>query len=155
MMYGTREEFEYFECPACGTLQLAEFRDMAPYYPQDYLSFDAKVDIAETLPRRVAARFAGRELLKHDSPVGRAVLRQKPWLADHFPLSLHSYPIGLDFDSKILDLGCGQGKLLQSLHYFGFRDLTGADPLSTRIFFTDGRHDPEKPIDEVDPAYDL
>jgi hypothetical protein len=128
MMYGTREEFEYFECSACGTVQIADFRDMSPYYPADYLSFNAKVDVAETLARRTAARFAGRELLYGNSLLGRAILKAKPWLADHFPPSLRYHPMGLHFDTKILDVGCGTGKLLRSLHYFGFRNLGGADP---------------------------
>ncbi len=117
MMYGTREEFEYFECPACGTVQIGEFRDMSPYYPDDYLAFDSKVEIAETLGRRAAARFAGRELLDGKSLVGKAILKAKPWVADHFPLTLRDQPFGLSFDSRILDFGCGTGKLLRSLHH--------------------------------------
>ena len=39
MMYGLRDEFNYFQCTQCQCLQISEFpSDMSPYYPQDYFS---------------------------------------------------------------------------------------------------------------------
>ena len=39
MMYGLREEFEYFQCAVCSCLQIVEFpKDMTRYYPGDYYS---------------------------------------------------------------------------------------------------------------------
>ena len=63
MMFGTRETFEYFECSACGTIQIAEVPELSRYYPENYLAFDSEVEIGENLTRRVAARFAGRYFL--------------------------------------------------------------------------------------------
>jgi len=156
MMYGTREEFEYFECPTCGTVQIGEFRDMSLYYPGDYLAFDSKVEIAETLGRRAAARFAGRELLEGKSLVGKAILKAKPWVADHFPLSLRDHPFGLSFDSRILDFGCGTGKLLRSLHHFGFRNLTGADAfIAGDIRHPEGITIHKRGLEGLEPVFDL
>ena len=39
MMFGTRDEFDYLECSACGTLQIVEIPDLSCYYPRDYYSF--------------------------------------------------------------------------------------------------------------------
>jgi len=156
MMYGTREEFEYFECRDCGTVQIADFREMSEFYPPDYLSFDDNVEVAKTLSRRIAARFAGRELMYGDSPLGRTVLSIKPWLADHFPRSLRSYPIGLRFDSRILDVGCGRGRLLRSLHHFGFGDLTGVDPfIDSDLLLPEGIMIHRASLAEMDPHFDL
>src|SRR5206468_2718584 len=40
MMFGLREAFDYFECAACGCLQIAQVpRDLSKYYPPQYYSF--------------------------------------------------------------------------------------------------------------------
>ena len=40
MMQGKRTEFEYFECPVCECLQIAEIpNDLGEYYGEDYYSF--------------------------------------------------------------------------------------------------------------------
>ena len=40
MMYGTRDEFEYFECENCGCLQISEIpTNLGDYYPSNYYSF--------------------------------------------------------------------------------------------------------------------
>ena len=39
MMFGVRDEFEYFECSNCGCVQIAEVpSNLAKYYPAEYLS---------------------------------------------------------------------------------------------------------------------
>jgi hypothetical protein len=38
MMFGSREEFLYFECSKCGCLQIAEIpENIEKYYPPNYL----------------------------------------------------------------------------------------------------------------------
>jgi len=45
MLYGTREEFEYFACPKCNCLQIAEIpADLGKYYPGGYYSFAVPTD---------------------------------------------------------------------------------------------------------------
>src|SRR5882757_7251102 len=40
MMFGLRDEFEYFECSSCGCVQISEIpTNMEPYYPTKYYSF--------------------------------------------------------------------------------------------------------------------
>jgi len=127
MMFGLREEFRYLECGQCGTIQLIGVPDLGAYYPREYLSMGSvdDIDIATTRSRRIASWFAGRYLRGERCLIGKTVLSLKPWVADHYPPSLR--PIKLNANSRILDVGCGTGRLLETLHYFGFRDLSGAD----------------------------
>ena len=156
MMFGSRDEFDYFECSRCGTVQICEVPDLSRYYPRNYLAFDSKIEVATDRSRRIASKFAGKFLLDGKSTVGKIIVRQKPWIKDHFPESMRDYPMGIDFNSRILDFGCGTGKLLQSLHYFGFKDLTGADAFIEKdIFYPTGVKIYKRSLDAFEPAFDL
>lgn len=128
MMFGTREEFRYFECSRCGCLQIAEIPpDISRFYPKDYYSY---------LPPTGEGRFAfARRYLKlkrirhvldgEASMLGR-------WAAKRFPapgyLANWFQPAGVKSRDQILEVGCGNGSLLVELESEGFRNLTGADP---------------------------
>ena len=43
MMFGFREEFNYFECSKCKCIQISEIPDnMHKYYPSNYYSFNSQ-----------------------------------------------------------------------------------------------------------------
>lgn len=159
MMFGTRDEFDYIECARCGTVQIADApSNLADYYPADYFSFASaeRTDLGETLGRRLAARAAGKYLLTGKGALGKLVIGQKPWIADHFPPSLSEPVLEIDRDSRILDFGCGNGRLLQALHYFGFTRLEGADAFIERdIAYSTGVKVFKRSLAELEPAYDL
>lgn len=156
MMFGTREEFEYLECSACGTLQICEVPDLSRHYPEGYLSFDASVPVAETAFRRATTRYVGQHLLKGTSLIGKWLYRKSPWLGGYFPESLRRFPLGIDFNSHILDFGCGDGALLRSLHYFGFTDLTGADAfIEQDIVHPEGLTIYKRGLSQLEPPFDL
>jgi len=159
MMFGTREEFDYAECDSCGTLQIVEVpADLGRYYPADYFAFDEgrEIEIGADWMRRLASRFAGKYFLEGKSKLGEFIVKKKPWIRDHYPVSLTYPPLGLDFDSPILDFGCGWGHLLQTLHFFGFRDLTGADAfIDEDIFYPTGVKVYKRRLEEIEPAFDL
>jgi SAM-dependent methyltransferase len=158
MMFGTREEFDYAECGDCGTLQIVEVPDLARHYPPGYFAFDEGrvIEIGADWKRRLASRFAGDYFLHGRNPLGRIIAEAKPWLRDHFPESLLYAPLKLDFDSRILDFGCGSGRLLQTLHYFGFRDLTGADAfIEQDISYPTGVKIYKRSLEELAPSFDL
>jgi SAM-dependent methyltransferase len=145
MMFGTRDEFDYSECAACGTVQLVEIPELAPYYPKNYYSFEAAADPVETgLPDKPLHRWAARLSAAYfigagKNPLGKYFARSSGWIRDCFPAWLKEPALRLRFDSRILDFGCGSGQLLQVLHYFGFRDLTGADAfIESDIFYPNG-----------------
>lgn len=158
MMFGTRETFDYFECSQCGTLQIEEVPDLRSHYPKDYLSLgDAEdVPLSQTLRRRLIGRSIGNYLLNGRGLIGRIALQLKPWFATQFPASFHDLPIRLSLDSRILDFGCGTGKLLQTLHYLGFRNLTGADAfIENDIRYSTGVVIKKCGLAELEPAFDL
>lgn len=158
MMFGTREEFDYAECASCGTLQIVEVPDLARHYPPDYFAFDedSEIEIGSDWKRRLASRFAGDFFVNARNLIGRIIVEKKPWIRDHFPDSLAYTPLKLNFDSRILDFGCGAGRLLQTLHYFGFRNLTGADAFIEKdIHYSTGVTIYKRRLDEMGPGFDL
>lgn len=159
MMFGTRDAFDYLECGACGTLQICEIPDLARYYPKDYYSLNAEETggAAQSLSKiRLAARYAGNFLLNRRNRVSRLINRKQTRFQKFFPDYLKEPLLGLNFDSKILDFGCGSGKLLQTLYYYGFRNLTGADAFIERdIFYPNGVTIYKLALPEIEPFFDL
>ena len=131
MMFGTREEFEYFECAACGVIQLASPpRDLSQFYRAGYYAHRQR-----KLPE---ARQGLKQLQRQLRHWLTALELQRPLLANVAmrtlgrPSRLPKWVVPLrdrlNVRSKILDVGCGTGAALFSLHECGFTDLTGIDP---------------------------
>lgn len=149
MMYGTRQEFEYFQCGECGCLQISEFpENIGAFYPEDYYSFQ---------PKKMGAfeAFAKKEIalstLKTSNPLGRLLRTAFPghlrWLNEHCKAN---------FDSGILDVGCGQGNLLLEMRRYGFKNLTGVDPFIEKdIKHKNGVTILKKDLKDVKDSYDL
>ncbi len=156
MMFGTRETFDYLECSGCGTVQICSVPDLRQHYPDNYLSFDSEVPIGKTVLRRFAARFAGKYLLTGKGGIGKWIVQVVPGVARQFPPSLREFPLGLDVNTKILDFGCGTGRLLRSLHHFGFKDLTGADAFIEKdIIYPTGIRIFKRGLEDLEPTFDL
>jgi SAM-dependent methyltransferase len=153
MMFGTREVFEYRECPACGSLRIAEIPvDLARHYPPAYYgagqSDEASVRTAGGAP---ATRTLGPARLWQ--PVNRwrmqTALRHSdsrwPGLARRLDrwggiprqartlLPLIRLAGVRDLDDPILEAGTGmRAERLVALHLAGFRQLLGAEPFIER-----------------------
>ncbi len=134
MMFGTREEFEYFMCSDCGCLQITEIpKDLGRFYPSGYYAHrDGATEKASSWfnrllqKQRAKAAVFGRGY-KLNRLLGRYV---------QYPGSLHrTGPIlkkaGIrGFDASFLDVGCGAGSWwLEDLRSLGFSSLLGVDPL--------------------------
>lgn len=126
MMYGLRDTFTYGECAQCGCLQLLDApTDWERYYPAGYYSFRAR-------PAHRAARLIRRlrdgAVLRGKGLIGRLLLALHP--GDRNVLQALQALTRLQPASvcRILDVGCGAGLLLDSLHSLGFRNLCGLDP---------------------------
>jgi len=124
MMFGYRDEFEYFECAKCGCVQIKDIpKDLSKYYPREYYSFQKPCCSQSEFLRF----FAERQIVKHylygKNPIGMllstifGVPRYCKWLKR----------VGIRFESEILDMGCGGGGLLRRMHRVGFSNLTGID----------------------------
>src|SRR5712691_3375537 len=130
MMFGLRDEFDYFECGACGCLQrVSSLDDLRAYYPSNYYSFAETQASPKTAGlRRWAAERRNYAQLFGSHGIWRwiAGLRPRPDVAALAPLLADA---GVrSFDARILDVGCGGGALLASMAAAGFRNLVGIDP---------------------------
>ena len=124
MMFGTRERFEYYSCAECDTLQTANAlgdEELARHYGQDYYSYNVSAEPRvlrwlttqhDRFELRTGGRFAGAFLT---SLLPERVVKMLGQLA-------------IDRDARILDVGCGGGKLLDRLARAGFSNVSGADP---------------------------
>ena len=156
MMFGTREEFDYLECSNCGTLQLIDIPDLARFYPSNYLSFEEHpIPAARSFLHRLAAREVGRYAANGRGFLGGLINRIKPEYIKYLPWQVMSIP-NISSDARILDLGCGRGQLLQTMHYFGFTDLTGADAFIEKdIVHSTGVKILKRSLSELEPAFDV
>jgi SAM-dependent methyltransferase len=125
MMFGTREPFDYHHCGRCGCWQIADYPgDMSRHYPTGYLSHvdhsGKPVSALKNWQRRQRARY---DLL------GTGVIGK--WLSRwRGPLQFGAewmQGFNLDFNSRILEFGCGLGGRLHELRDVGFTNLTGQD----------------------------
>lgn len=143
-MFGTREEFEYFMCGACGCLQISNIpADISQYYPKDYYSHQ----IVSATPRHSLLRRTLERLLVETALFNRGYKLSR--IAKQFvtlPVTFFQARPELlkragirDFRASILDVGCGsQAKWLQNLRALGFKNLLGIDPFIESDFHIQG-----------------
>jgi len=151
MMYGTREEFDYFECGQCGCLQIAVIpENLAEYYSSGYYSYQAlenKVSWFKQLFVRARNRFS---LVNHGC-LGCCLFYFFPEQKIHALSHLQLTP-----ESRILDVGCGAGKLLYDLSQLGMSNLSGIDPFNRHdICYPNGLTIEKKTLDEIGGLFDL
>ncbi len=125
MMFGTREEFAYQECARCGSLQIVVIPDDLPrHYPQHYFAFRRNSNPFSRMVRRVVDASRVRHELGSPNLTGALAAKFSK------PLDYISWvqTAQLDQSARILDVGCGEGKLLKRMWMGGFTDCTGIDP---------------------------
>jgi len=124
---GVDGTFEYVECVNCYCLQIASIpENMSDYYSDDYYSLQPSVDEGASVFRKLLAREYDKAHSYYYTKKGSWVSRLICML---FPESMPPIePIDDIFEKKILDVGCGQGRLLKTLAKAGFKNLYGVDP---------------------------
>lgn len=155
MMYGTENEFTYFQCSKCDCLQIEEIpSDISPYYPSDYYSYSSTGGSDNT-----NVNYLKRLLIKHRdryAAFGRGMIGK---------LIYQKYPIGkfkglsqlrLKKNTAILDVGCGSGAFLKDCSEVGFNNLLGIDPFNeTNLKYVSGLQILKKDIENVSGKWDL
>ncbi len=132
MMFGTRESFEYFECPNCKCLQASKPpQDMSKYYRGDYYASTKTLKKNERRP-------SARNILKATIFWSLLLLGQKTLLKQIIFLFPETYALNLPKrtqikpNSSILEVGCGRGDFLSALRSLGFSNLLGIDPYAEK-----------------------
>ena len=132
-MFGSREEFTYFQCSSCGCLQIETIpEDLHRHYPSDYYS-------QQTTPMTEVRRSIRSIVIRHYSRT--IALNPKSLYAE---LLRKALPTPIDFleigeylikarlmtsDERILDVGCGASpKRLAAMRRCGFLNVLGIDP---------------------------
>ncbi len=125
MLHGTGEAFDYFECAACGCVQIAEIpENLGRFYPADYFSYRDWSGLARNPvrrwidPKRVGRFFGRPSLIGAIAEAASRPLDYIDWVRD----------CGLDLHARVLDVGCGSGKSLIVMALGGFAAPRGVDP---------------------------
>lgn len=124
MMFGIEETFDYFECSNCGSLQICKVpENLEKYYPENYYSFDGLYKESISKTERYVHHQRLKNYLYKKNIVGN--ISKKIYGDKYFYEWLKI--AGVKENSKILDVGCGNGQFLIRLYNEGFNNLTGVD----------------------------
>lgn len=127
MQMGVAEMFEYGHCSTCGAItRLSKITNMSEYYPSEYYSFqEQSIQQHNGRVKSWLRTIRDRALLTDSAnPMGRIVgeiskeSRSLCWIVGHCRAEL---------SSRILDVGCGSGRLLLRMAELGFQNLVGID----------------------------
>jgi 2-polyprenyl-3-methyl-5-hydroxy-6-metoxy-1,4-benzoquinol methylase len=141
MMFNTGELFTYYHCESCNSLQIENIpKDLTKYYTDNYYSFQ----IPQSLAFRKAIKYK----------VIRVLSAIKGDFFSH-PFFLKYGLTYNDRNKKILDVGCGQGKLLFELEKYGFMNLNGLDPYINMDYSRGKVKIHKKEINELHGSYDI
>jgi len=153
MMLGLRESFEYFECQSCGCVQISTFpENLDNFYPDEYYSFSSKPKVFDPgIVRHIKNHRFRYHFTKNDL-IGFIVSKvsKTPVFYQYFKIA------GIKPDSKILDVGCGFGKLLLWMKREGFTNIAGIDPfIKETIRYSNGLIIQKKELHEMGEQFDF
>lgn len=154
MMFGLREQFQYFQCAKCHCLQIAEFpEDMAKFYPENYYSFGKYngkkfKGITGTINRKKYA-----QLVNGNNPL----LKKAAGLISGTDIFFVLNGLNINKETKILDVGCGNGKtFLYPLAELGFKNVHGCDPfLAESIIYDNGLEISNTNVFDIQGSWDI
>lgn len=111
-MFGSREEFIYYECAGCDCLWIAKVPDdLSRHYGSGY--YPLKESAFRVWVRRHPALYWVAHYARFHAP---------PRLPEWWP------PAQASHGASVLDVGCGVGLLLLHLKCLGYENLVGIDP---------------------------
>jgi SAM-dependent methyltransferase len=152
MMYGSNELFHYFECNNCKCLQIEKIPEsIASYYLNDYYSF------SKFNESKYKGGYGKFKLKKYESS-----LKPKGIVNNIFRFLFHENrydelrQFNINKESRILDVGTGNGEFLYPLYQLGHKNVLGIDPyLSQDIIYSNGLKIEKKSIFSISTGWDL
>jgi SAM-dependent methyltransferase len=150
MQFGTRDEFIYCECGNCGCVQLVNPpANLSKYYPGEYFSFKI---FKENLFKEKLNVYRDRYSFGIRSLTGEILYKK---LGEPTYIGWLKYA-NVNLESKILDVGCGNGKLLYRMGNLGFKNLIGIDNfIDEDIVYKNGAKIFKKSLSGINEKFDL
>ncbi len=155
MHFGTRQEFDYFQCAECDCLQIVGIpADLSGYYPKDYYSTVPIDEKKYTGLRGLPRLFFFKASLYQDSPLRQLISKIR---ANKHAASISG--LGITPRTRVLDVGCGNGGLFAyPLKQIGFESVARCDPFLDRpMEYSNGLHLYQNTLAEVpiEPKWDV
>lgn len=153
MMFGTGKLYSYLQCPSCGCLQIEQPEINAEnMYPSDYYSFNTYniSNIIKTV-KRLVVRCSVASALGHKSLLNLSFAKKGR------AGGANALKGRISKNMTILDVGCGDGSLIDALNWSGYKSLMGLDPYLKENLIKNGFKLLKKGIDELkgDKIFDV
>jgi len=153
MMHGRRDPHDYMACGACGTLQIrAVPENLRDYYGEGYYSMQPRLDedFADPALRSERGR-AVRQFLTRPGFLARRMdyrdMRRPLWSLRRLKPRR---------DARILDVGCGVGRLPYLLALGGWTNVEGAEPfLEDDIHYAHGPRIRRGGLEDMPGGWDI
>ena len=134
MMFGSRDNFKYFQCSNCGCLQIEKIpKEISKYYPVKYYSYSKK---QKKTVRNIIKDHLLPNSMKFRMGISNSFIGWISNLRYGKTFTWLNKEIGKYYTKSVLDVGCGSGLLISYFNKCGFDKLTGIDPyLSENIIY--------------------
>lgn len=151
MQHGILETFEYFQCIECECIQIKMIpENMSKYYPNNYYSL-SQTNEEINVVKRILLKQLFKYRMHGFNPIGYLMYHLIP----NYPYNWIKKGL-LNFQSKILDMGCGSGERLLKMKLCGFENVIGIDPFIEKdIHYKCGLNILKKDIHELNEKFDF